>query len=57
VDEGARAYVRTLALAALPGAPVAFAAVLFQTLIHDLTHFVWEWLPHEFGWNVQYELR
>jgi H+/Cl- antiporter ClcA len=31
--------------------PVAFAAVLFQTAIHDLIHFVWEYLPDEFGWD------
>jgi H+/Cl- antiporter ClcA len=49
LDRGA--YVKTLVLAALLGVPVAFAAVLFQTAIHDLIHFVWEYLPDEFGWD------
>jgi hypothetical protein len=30
-----RAYLRTLVIAALIGLPVAFAAVLFLTLIHE----------------------
>jgi H+/Cl- antiporter ClcA len=47
----ARSYVRTLVLAGLLGAPVAFAAVLFQTLIHDLTHLVWDVVPHWLGWD------
>jgi len=51
VEPEARAYVRTLVLAALLGVPVAFAAVLFQTAIHDLIHLVWDWIPHEFGWD------
>ena len=25
--------------------------MLFQTAIHDLIHFVWEYLPDEFGWD------
>jgi len=25
--------------------------LLFQTAIHDLIHFVWEYLPDEFGWD------
>jgi chloride channel protein, CIC family len=45
------AYVRTLVLAALLGVPVAFAAVLFQTAIHDLIHLVWDVIPDEFGWS------
>ena len=45
------AYVRTLVFAAVLGIPVAFAAVLFQTAIHDLTHLVWEWTPEELGWS------
>jgi H+/Cl- antiporter ClcA len=45
------AYVRTLVLAALLGFPVAFAAVLFQTAIHDLTHVVWDVIPNELGWS------
>jgi H+/Cl- antiporter ClcA len=49
LDRGA--YVKTLVFAALLGVPVAFAAVLFQTAIHDLIHFVWEYLPDEFGWG------
>ena len=50
-DPEARAYVRTLVLAALLGMPVAFAAVLFQTAIHDLIHLVWEVIPDELGWS------
>jgi chloride channel protein, CIC family len=50
-DSEATAYVRTLVLAALLGMPVAFAAVLFQTAIHDLIHLVWEVIPDEFGWS------
>jgi H+/Cl- antiporter ClcA len=49
--DDAKAYVRTLVLAALLGFPVAFAAVLFQTAIHDLTHVVWDVAPDEFGWS------
>lgn len=45
------AYLRTLVLAALLGFPVAFAAVLFQTAIHDLTHVVWDVIPDELGWS------
>ena len=51
MEPEARAYVRTLVLAGLLGVPVAFAAVLFQTAIHDLIHLVWEWIPHELGWH------
>jgi H+/Cl- antiporter ClcA len=50
-DPEATAYVKTLVLAALLGAPVAFAAVLFQTAIHDLIHLVWEVIPEELGWT------
>ncbi len=50
-DSEATAYVRTLVLAALLGVPVAFAAVLFQTAIHDVIHFVWEVIPDELGWS------
>jgi H+/Cl- antiporter ClcA len=50
-DPEARAYARTLVLAALLGVPVAFAAVLFQTAIHDLIHLVWDVIPHELGWS------
>jgi H+/Cl- antiporter ClcA len=50
--DGARAaYLRTLLLAALLGVPVAFAAVLFQTALHDLTHFVWEDIPDWLDWS------
>ena len=45
------AYVRTLVLAALLGVPVAFAAVLFQTAIHDVIHLVWDVIPDELGWS------
>ncbi|HEU0337169.1 MAG TPA: chloride channel protein [Gaiellaceae bacterium] len=47
----ARAYIRTLVLAGLLGAPVAFGAVLFQTAIHDVTHLVWDVVPHWLGWD------
>ena len=50
-DADAMAYVRTLVLAALLGVPVAFAAVLFQTAIHDLIHLIWEVIPEELGWS------
>jgi H+/Cl- antiporter ClcA len=50
-DAEARTYVRTLVLAGLLGAPVAFAAVLFQTAIHDVTHLVWDVVPHWLGWD------
>jgi H+/Cl- antiporter ClcA len=51
VDKRAWTYLRTLALAALLGFPVAVAAVLFQTAIHDVIHFVWEVVPHWLDWN------
>jgi H+/Cl- antiporter ClcA len=51
LDPEARAYIRTLALAALLGVPVAFAAVLFQTAIHDVTHLVWDVIPDDLGWS------
>ena len=51
MNEEALRYVKTLVLAGLIGVPVAFAAVLFQTAIHDLIHFVWDWIPHELGWS------
>ena len=44
-------YVRTLVFAGLLGVPVAFAAALFQTAIHDVIHFVWEVVPDWFGWS------
>ena len=50
-DSEAMAYVRTLVFAALLGVPVAFAAVLFQTAIHDVIHLVWEVIPEELGWS------
>jgi H+/Cl- antiporter ClcA len=50
-DSEVTAYVRTLVLAALLGLPVAFAAVLFQTAIHDLIHLVWDVIPEELGWS------
>lgn len=50
-DAQAMAYVRTLVYAALLGVPVAFAAVLFQTAIHDVIHLVWEVIPEELGWS------
>ena len=50
-DSDGKAYVRTLVFAALLGVPVAFAAVLFQTAIHDLIHLVWDVIPDELGWS------
>jgi chloride channel protein, CIC family len=50
-DSEATAYVRTLVFAALLGVPVAFAAVLFQTAIHDVIHLVWDVIPDELGWS------
>jgi chloride channel protein, CIC family len=50
-DSESTAYVRTLVLAAFLGVPVAFAAVLFQTAIHDVIHLVWEVIPDELGWS------
>jgi H+/Cl- antiporter ClcA len=49
VDERAWAYLRTLVLAALLGVPVALAAVLVQTAIHDVIHVVWEVVPDWLG--------
>ena len=51
MDKQAAAYLRTLVLAALLGFPVAVAAVLFQTAIHDVIHFVWEVVPHWLDWG------
>lgn len=51
MDAGARTYLRTLVFAAVLGVPVAFAAVLFQTAVHDVIHLVWEVVPHWLGWN------
>ena len=45
MDERALTYLRTLVYAALLGIPVAVAAVLFQTALHDVIHFVWEVVP------------
>jgi H+/Cl- antiporter ClcA len=50
-DAEGLAYVRTLVFAAVLGVPVAFAAVLFQTAIHDVIHVVWEVVPEELGWS------
>ncbi len=51
MDERAWTYLRTLAFAALLGIPVAVAAVLFQTAIHDVIHLVWDVVPHWLDWN------
>jgi H+/Cl- antiporter ClcA len=51
VDGRALRYLRTLAYAALLGVPVAFAAVLFQTALHDVIHFVWTVVPGWLDWN------
>ena len=50
MDERAVGYLRTLVFAALLGVPVAFAAVLFQTAIHDVTQLVWEEIPDALDW-------
>lgn len=51
MDARALAYVRTLVYAALLGIPVAFAAVLFETMVHDVEHVVWDVVPDELGWS------
>ena len=51
MDERAWPYLRTLLFAALLGVPVAFAAVLLQTAIHDVTQLVWEEIPDGFSWS------
>lgn len=45
------AYLWTLVFSAALGIPVAFAAVLFQTAIHDLIHLTWEVVPDWLGWS------
>jgi chloride channel protein, CIC family len=52
VDERGGTYLRTLVVAALLGAPVAVAAVVFQTAIHDVIHLVWEVIPHWLDWGA-----
>lgn len=51
MDERTWLYLRTLLFAALLGVPVAFAAVLFQTAIHDVTQLVWAEIPEGFSWG------
>lgn len=51
MDARVLGYLRTLVYAALLGIPVAFAAVLFQTAIHDVEHVVWDVVPDELGWS------
>ncbi len=46
-----KAYLRSLLFAALLGIPVAFAAVLFQTALHDLIELVWHDIPDGFDWD------
>jgi H+/Cl- antiporter ClcA len=46
-----KAYLRTLMLAGALGVPVAAAAILFQTAVHDLTHLVWEDIPDWLDWS------
>ena len=45
MDPQARTYLRTLVYAGLLGVPVALASVLFQTVLHDATHVVWDVVP------------
>src|SRR5207344_900625 len=47
----ARTYLRTLVYAAILGFPVALAAALFQSAIHDLIHLVWDVVPDHLGWT------
>jgi H+/Cl- antiporter ClcA len=49
MEKQAVGYLRTLVFAALLGIPVAAAAVLFQTAIHDVTHVVWDVIPDWMG--------
>ena len=49
MDKQAVGYLRTLVFAAILGLPVAIAAVLFQTAIHDVIHFVWDVVPDWMG--------
>jgi H+/Cl- antiporter ClcA len=51
MDQRAIGYLKTLVYAAILGIPVSFAAVLFQTVVHDVTHFIWEWVPEELDWS------
>jgi H+/Cl- antiporter ClcA len=51
-DAQAKAYVRTILLAAALGVPVAFAAVLYETVLHDTIHLVWDEIPDAFGWST-----
>ena len=51
MDERALTYLRTLVYAALLGIPAALAAILFQTALHDVIHFVWEVVPEWLGWD------
>jgi H+/Cl- antiporter ClcA len=37
--------------AALLGIPVAFAAMVFQTAVHDVIQLVWEEIPDAFDWS------
>jgi H+/Cl- antiporter ClcA len=45
-----RAYVRTLVVAALMGAPVAAAALVFTSSLHGATHVIWTTIPRDAGW-------
>ncbi len=49
MEKQAVGYLRTLVFAAVLGLPVAIAAVLFQTAIHDVIHLVWDVVPHWLG--------
>ena len=45
------AHLRTLVLAALLGALLAFASVLFQTAVQDVINLVWDDIPDWLGWS------
>jgi len=50
-DTSVKAYLRVIVIAALLGVPAALAAVAFTSLLHDVTHLVWEDLPDAAGWS------
>jgi len=47
----ARSYVGGLVLAGLLGVPVAVAATLFLSVVHDLEHWIWVSVPDSGGWS------
>jgi H+/Cl- antiporter ClcA len=47
----ARQYVVALLAAALVGLPVSAAVVVFTSVVHDLTTWIWTDIPHDLGWS------